>query len=109
MAAAPDCSIDTLVAFDEQFHEAVVRLSGNAEMLRTLQHINARIRFVRWIDMRGRRHSTQSEHPAILRAIGVREAAEGCGLMETHVRRRMERIVEAVREGYARIYAGDAA
>ena len=109
MAAAPECSVDTLVALDERFHEAVVGLTGNAEMLRSLQQINARIRFVRWIDMRGRRGGTQGEHRAIVDAITSRNAADGSALMEAHVRRRLEQIVEAVKEGYARIYMGDAA
>lgn len=109
MAAEPEHSLDTLVAFDEQFHEGVTRLTSNAEMLRSLQQINARIRFVRWIDMRGRRSGTQGEHRAILDTIKARDVLGGCALMETHVQRRLEQIVEAVREGYARIYVGDAA
>jgi DNA-binding GntR family transcriptional regulator len=109
MAAAPDCSVDALVDFDEHFHEGLVRLSGNGEMLRSLQQIDARIRFVRWIDMRGRRDVTQGEHRAILDCIKARDPARGCALMETHVQRRLEQIVERVRESYARIYVGDAA
>jgi DNA-binding GntR family transcriptional regulator len=109
MAAAPDYSVDALVDFDEAFHQGLVRLSGNGEMLRSLQQINARIRFVRWIDMRGRRDATQGEHRAILDAIKSRDPVRGCALMEAHVQRRLEQITERVRESYARIYVGDAA
>jgi DNA-binding GntR family transcriptional regulator len=109
MAAAPDCSVDELVRFDEQFHEGVVMLTGNNEMLRSLQQINARIRLVRWIDMRGRRDVTQGEHRAMLDAIKAGDAAGGGALMETHVQRRLEQIVERVRESYGLIYVGGAA
>ncbi|WP_131113969.1 GntR family transcriptional regulator [Lichenihabitans psoromatis] len=109
MAAAHEASVEIVVGFDEQFHDAITRLTGNVEMLRSLQQINARIRFVRWIDMRGRRGGTQGEHRAILDAMKARDAARGCDLMEAHVQRRLEQIVEAVREGYASIYMGNVA
>ena len=109
MAATPDGSIDALVDLDERFHQGLVGLSGNGEMLRCLQGINARIRFVRWVDMRGRRDVTQGEHRSILDAIAARDAATGCALMDKHVQRRLEQIVERVRESYGRIYVGDAA
>ena len=109
MAATSDCSVDMLVDFDEEFHKGLVTLSGNGEMLRCLQGINARIRFVRWIDMRGRRDLTQREHRAILDAIVARDATTCCALMDKHVQRRLEQIVERVRESYGRIYVGDAA
>ncbi|MCW6506952.1 GntR family transcriptional regulator [Lichenifustis flavocetrariae] len=108
MAATPDCSVDALVDLDEQFHQSLVKLSGNGEMLRCLQGINARIRFVRWIDMRGRRDVTQGEHRAVLDAIAARDSLRGCELMNKHVQRRLEQIVERVRESYGRIYVGDA-
>ena len=55
-----------LVALEEQFHETVMRMSGNGEMLHVLRNINRRIRFVRWISMEQRgRTSTQNEHMAI--------------------------------------------
>ena len=98
-----------LVDLDEQFHQGLVRLSGNREMLRSLDQINARIRFVRWIDMRGRRDVTQGEHRAVLDAVVARDAATGCALMDKHVQRRLEQIVDRVRESYGRIYVGDAA
>ena len=55
-----------LVALEEQFHETVMRMSGNGEMLHVLRNINGRIRFVRWIAMEQLgRTSTQNEHMAI--------------------------------------------
>jgi hypothetical protein len=42
-----DERVDRLVALDEQFHERIVKLSGNGEMLSSLLNINDRIRFFR--------------------------------------------------------------
>jgi DNA-binding GntR family transcriptional regulator len=108
-SVSADCSIDEYVRLDEVFHEGVVSLTGNIEMLKTLKNINARIRFVRWIDMQGRRDFTQSEHLAILQALRERDVEAGSQLMEQHVQRRMEQIVETVKQSFARIYMGEAA
>lgn len=44
-------------------------MSNNAEMLRVLRSVNARTRFVRWIDMdRINRSNTQAEHRAVLQS-----------------------------------------
>src|SRR6202012_612831 len=59
-----------LVALDETFHERLMAMSDNAEMLRVLRNVNARIRFVRWIDMNGiNRNTTQAEHRAVVVAL----------------------------------------
>ena len=47
-----------LVEHDEEFHLRLAALSGNGEMVRALHGINARIRFVRWIDLEQRWHDT---------------------------------------------------
>jgi len=96
-----------LVGLDETFHEELLSLSGNTEMLRVLQNINARIRFVRWIDMRlGDRRSTQLEHRHILEALLARDEAACAALLEKHIGRRLDQITSAIREGYAQIYMG---
>jgi DNA-binding GntR family transcriptional regulator len=100
----PDRTIDDLVALDEGFHERLIRLTGNAEMLRVLQNANSRIRFLRWIDMDGRRQGTQAEHVAVLDAFRDRDAASAAALLERHIHRRLDQLVEAVKESYARIY-----
>ena len=56
-----------MVVLDEEFHERIVSLSGNAEMLHSLRNINGRIRYVRWVDMEGRRSTTQGQHKAIIK------------------------------------------
>lgn len=101
-------TVTELVRLDEEFHERVAVLSRNAEMLRILQNINARIRFCRWIDMEnGRRAATQNEHAAMLAALKARDGARAAEAMNSHIARRLDQIVDVIREGYARIYMGD--
>ena len=64
----PTRTTDDLVMLDEQFHEMLMSLTGNVEMLNSLRNINARIQFVRWLDMTGRRSETQAQHKEIVRA-----------------------------------------
>jgi DNA-binding GntR family transcriptional regulator len=101
----PNRTVTELVELDEIFHEKLMSLSGNVEMLRILRNLNARIRFVRWIDMEnGRRSKTQAEHMAILDALAIRDADKAVSLLNAHIERRLDQIVAVIREGYARIY-----
>lgn len=98
-------SIAELVELDEAFHERVLAMSGNLEMLRVLRNVNARIRFVRWIDMkRTDRPKTQSEHRQVLQALKARDEQTCVALLEKHIDRRVDQITSAIREGYAQIY-----
>ncbi len=106
---AGERSVAEMVELDEGFHERLVAMSGNAEMLRVLKNVNARIRFVRWIDMnRGDRPASQREHHRLLEALQARNEAEGVAILERHIDRRMDQITSAIREGYAHIYMPDA-
>lgn len=124
IARARDEDIDALLAFldatgpdpgerstveqvelDETFHERLMAMSNNAEMLRVLRNVNARIRFVRWIDMdRLNRPTTQAEHRAVLVGLKARDEATCAALLEKHIDRRLDQITSAIKEGYAQIY-----
>lgn len=94
-----------LVELDETFHERLMALSGNAEMLHVLRSVNARIRFVRWIDMaQADRPASQREHRAVIDAVGARDGETAVAVLEKHIDRRLDRITSAIREGYAHIY-----
>lgn len=94
-----------LVELDEAFHEGLMAMSGNAEMLRVLRNVNARIRFVRWIDMdRGNRANTQVEHRGVLDGLKARDEAACVSILEKHIDRRLDQITSAIKEGYAQIY-----
>ena len=94
-----------LVELDETFHERLMAMSNNAEMLRVLRNVNARIRFVRWIDMdRINRANTQAEHRAVLHALKARDEGTCVYVLERHIDRRLDTITSAIKEGYAQIY-----
>ena len=100
-----DANASSLLALDEQFHERVAQLTRNGEMLRALKSINARIHYFRWIDMQnGRRRYTQQEHLRIVKALKARDADTARELVTGHISRRLDRIVEVIRMGFAEIY-----
>lgn len=104
-AATP---VRELVELDEAFHQRIAAMAGNGELVRMLQSLNERIRFLRWIAMeKVGRDSTQREHGRILDALRRRDAAAATRLMDEHIALRREQIVEAITQGLARIYLGD--
>lgn len=96
-----------LLALDEQFHERIAELTRNREMVLALKAINARIHFVRWLDMK--RQYTQQDHLRIVRALRARDASKAASLMEEHISRRLDQIVDVIRMGFAEIYTRDQA
>ncbi|WP_213163625.1 GntR family transcriptional regulator [Kaustia mangrovi] len=105
--AHDSASVDRLVRLDEGFHERVAQLTGNGELARMLSGIDARIHFFRWVDMRGRRATTQAEHRAVLAAIRARNAPKARAVMRDHITRRLDQIVDGIRQGYASLYMGE--
>ena len=97
-------SAEDLVGLDEHFHEELMAMIRNAEMLRVLRNVNARIKFFRWIDMERRRAETQGEHRQILAALRARNPDLAAERMGRHIERRLDQIAAAIKEGYARIY-----
>ena len=94
-----------LLALDEDFHMRLARLSRNEEFVRALANVNARIQYVRWIDMRnGRRPYTQAEHVRIIEALRARDQAGLVQLLESHIARRQDQITEVIKLGYSEIY-----
>ena len=105
-AATP---VRELVELDEAFHLRIATMARNAELARMLVSLNERIRFIRWIDMeKVGRDSTQREHGQVLDALRRRDAAAAERLMDEHIALRREQIVEAITQGLARIYLGQA-
>ena len=108
LQTGPDAGTRTteeLVQLDEIFHEGLMALSGNTEMLQVLRNVNARIQFVRWVDMdRAARPTTQADHRQILQALRRRDEAVCLSILEKHIDRRQEQITSAIKEGIAQIY-----
>jgi len=97
----------SLLALDEQFHERVSALTRNHEMVNLLKAINARIHFVRWLDMQ--KHYSQQDHLRLVKALRARDADKAVSLIEGHITRRLDQIVDVIRLGFAEIYMRDQA
>jgi DNA-binding GntR family transcriptional regulator len=99
-------ALETLVDRDEEFHLQIAELAGNRERVRVLQQINARIRFVRRINLEGadRAQEALQEHVAIARALARGDRADAAGLLRQHLTLSADEAVIAVRDSLARIY-----
>ena len=100
----PSRTVDDLVILDEQFHEMLMKLTGNIQMLNALRNINARIQFVRWLDMTDRRSETQSQHKNIVAALRNHDRNEAERLISEHIVHRLDQIVDKVERSYGRIF-----
>lgn len=97
-------TIAQAVALDEKFHAEIARLSGNEELLRTLNGINDRIRFIRWVRMGSRIKDSKSEHRQILDALVARDPDLAAKELSRHIVHRKDQVVDAVRSGISSIY-----
>lgn len=95
-----DRSSREMVELDQHFHERIMSMARNEEMLRLLQNINARIRFFRWIDMENKRRKTQDEHLQIVQALIERDADTASLVLGDHIHRRLDEIIQAVKRGH---------
>lgn len=91
---------------DEAFHEDLVALSGNPELLATLKSINARILFVREIENEraGRAPDLKEEHAAIVAALAGRKAGKGARILSCHLTMTLEDALAVIKEAIARSY-----
>ncbi len=102
--ARPGLTVSAAVAEDEQFHIDIAALSGNAVLVSELKAVNERIRFIRWVDMTARVKATKGEHRRIIDALLARDPDGAAAAMASHIERRMDQVVEAVKEGISSIY-----
>ena len=102
-----DADIDALIDADEAFHADLVALSGNAERLRVLRNINARIRFVRRINLDddARRSASLAEHLPILESVLAGDGDRAARLLEAHLAMSSDELRRHVEAGLARIFA----
>jgi DNA-binding GntR family transcriptional regulator len=99
-------SATKLVRLDEEFHERLLALAGNGELVRALERINAHIHFVRWIDLgrEERRRGTYAEHRVLLDALAARDPERCATILGAHISRRLDEIVDVIKEGVVRLY-----
>jgi DNA-binding GntR family transcriptional regulator len=101
---AASMTVDDLARDDEAFHTGIAALTGNPELIRMLEGINARIRFVRRIEIENRRTKAFAEHKQIASALNARDAPRATRLMADHIELSVTDAVATVKEGLARIY-----
>jgi DNA-binding GntR family transcriptional regulator len=107
MKSKPKLMAGEFVSKDEEFHLRLAALSGNNEIVRALHNINARIHYVRWIDVEQRGESTHTEHMHLIDLLEARDAVAARELLVSHISRRMEEITNVVQAGVIRLYTGE--
>ncbi len=113
-AYSQGAEISELVLADEDFHLYIARLSQNDELLRLLENLNGRIRYVRSIGLKTMQSAppkapelSLTAHRRILDALVARDADAATATMRAHIERRWEEATEAVRIAYSQIYVPD--
>jgi DNA-binding GntR family transcriptional regulator len=92
-------------ARDEAFHMGIARLSGNAVLVAQLERVNERIRYIRWVSMSiGKVPKSKEEHIRVMDALMARDADAASNLMTGHIAKRMDQVVDVVRQGISNIY-----
>jgi DNA-binding GntR family transcriptional regulator len=91
---------DRILELDESFHLQLVGLAGNQEIVRLLTAQNARIRFVRRIQIeRGHRHESMiGDHDVLLTALRKRSVTRGQEVLATHISMSIENAAEVLKE-----------
>jgi DNA-binding GntR family transcriptional regulator len=105
-----------LLRMDEEFHMKLAALSGNEELVRLLENVNERIRYVRIInlrllrdrrDMKTNDHESLSAHRIILNAAKARDSGAAIKALRSHIERRSEQTVELVQVAFSQLYVPD--
>ena len=99
-------SPDLFLVDDEAFHLQLAELSGNPELVRQLGAINARIRFVRRIQIEHRLHDKTllDAHSAIAKAAVGRNVDQGVELLRKHIELTVLVTQQALKDVLLRIY-----
>ena len=108
---SPGTSPAELVELDEAFHIRLTRLSGNSELVRLLENVNGRLRYIRLIDLKNLSECkgvdviTTEPHTRILEAVQSKDPDCAEREIRGHIERRLEAINENVRNAFAQLYA----
>lgn len=98
---------DEILGLDESFHIQLMALTGNDELVRALEAINARIRFVRRTQISlGKSHPKLiDEHSELLAAVRARDAARCEQLLRDHIAMTFEDARNALKEALFQAYS----
>ena len=91
---------------DEAFHLGIASLTGNREFMRSLEAINSRIHFIRWIDLKATPYACDTGHLKLVQLLRTRDPEACSAYVGVSLRRRYDEIVQFIRTGIAEIYVG---
>jgi DNA-binding GntR family transcriptional regulator len=99
-------SPDAILAEDEGFHLLIAELSGNPELVTQLIAINARIRFIRRIQIEHRTHDKTliDTHSAIVDAAVKRDVKRGLALLRNHIEMTVSATQQALKDALLKVY-----
>ena len=91
---------------DEEFHMRIFQMAGNAVMISMIETINARIRFIREIEIETpiRQGADFAEHFKVAEALISGNLLEGLAAMRRHLTFTRENAKAVLREGIIRLY-----
>ena len=102
---------DRILELDEAFHLGLAELSRNGELVRQLAGINARIRFVRRMEIeRGPRQASMvGAHDAIMDALSRKAVADGQRLLSEHISMSIEDAASVLKEAIFKAFTRSSA
>ncbi len=97
---------DEILHLDEGFHLLIAELSGNPEIRNQLSAINARIRFIRRIQIEHVSHDQGLvlTHSQIVEAAVERNAAKGTELLKAHIEMTVSATQRALKDALLKVY-----
>jgi DNA-binding GntR family transcriptional regulator len=99
---------DRILELDEAFHLHLMALAGNQELTRQMTAINARIRFVRRIQIgRGPRHASMiGDHDELVDALRKRAVLRGQKVLSAHISMSIEDATDVMKEAVFKVFVG---
>lgn len=97
---------DDILVLDEGFHLLIAELSGNPETVNQLKAINARIRFIRRIQIQHVSHDRDmvNAHSQIVEAAMNRDIAAGTALLKAHLEMTVSAAQRALKDALLNVY-----
>ncbi len=98
--------VDEILELDETLHLMIAERSGNPELVNQLRAINARIRFIRRVQIEHPSHApNQIEmHTAFVEAAMRRDAATGAALLQQHIAMTVTAVQAAIKDALMRVF-----
>lgn len=95
-----------VIVNDETFHERLVGLSHNEELVEALRRLNARIHFIRWADSSGEGLHEESylKHLELLEVLRLRDEQNTIETLRHIIVKRQEELADILKEGAAKLY-----